>query len=199
MCIGHGGMDEGGNMKSHTLVNTISRLAILVLLLPAGMLAAQNPDSASISKLLQEVKSHAALADDDAHTLASYTLSKLDWSTHANQLTVIKEHVNNLVRDSNRLASMHGEGSPWQQEAIVQITGLLPEMVAHLNATINHLNENKNRVHMKPYCDLALNNQTIIHNAHEIISDYVDYGEAKAKADVLEKQLQLPAASEAGS
>jgi hypothetical protein len=186
-------------MKSHTLLNTISRLAILALLLPAGMLAAQNPDSAAVSKLLEEVKSHAAVADDDSHTLASYTLSRLDWRSHAKQLTVIKEHVNNLISDSNQLTSMRDEASPWQQEAIDRISSLLPEMASHLTATINHLNDNQNRIHMKQYRDLATNNQTIIHKAHEIISDYVDYGEAKAKVDALEKQLQLPPAPETGS
>lgn len=186
-------------MKLLTRLTTISGLAILALLLPAGTLAAQNPDSAAVSKLLQEVKSHAAEADEDAHELASYTLSDLGWQTHAKQLNLMKEDVNALIRDSNRLGSMRDEGSPWQQDAIDRISGLLPEMAAHLTNTINHLNDNKNRTKLQPYRDLALTNQTIIHKAHEIISDYVDYGEAKAKADTLEKQLQLPAASESGS
>jgi hypothetical protein len=186
-------------MKSLTHLAIISRLAILALLLPAGMLAAQNPDSSAVTKLLDEVKTHAAWADDDAHTLASFTLSDLDWTTHGKQLTVIKEHVNDLVRDSNQLISMRDEGSPWQQEAIDRISGLLPEMVSNLTATIKHLNEHQNHTRLQPYRDLAKANETIIHKAHEMISDYVDYGEAKAKADVLEKQLQLPAASESGS
>jgi hypothetical protein len=52
---------------------------------------------------------------------------------------------------------------------------------------------------MKPYRDLLLTNQTIIHNAHEIIADYVDYSEAKAKADALEKDLQLSAVPDTAS
>lgn len=186
-------------MKSLAFVTTISRLAVLTLLLPAGMLVAQNPDSPNVSKLLEEVRSHAALADDDAHRLASYTLSDIGWQTHGRQLTLIKEHVNDLIRDSNQLVSMRDEASPWQQEAIDRISGLLPEMASHLNATINHLNDRPNQTMLKPYQNLAKTNETIIHKAHEIISDYVDYGEAKAKADALEKQLQLPAASESGS
>jgi uncharacterized protein YkvS len=186
-------------MKSLTFLTTISRLAILALLLPAGMLAAQNPDSPAITKLLDEVKSHAAQADDDAHTLASYTLSNLDWRTHASELNRIKEHVNDLIRDGNQLNTMRDEGSTWQQEAVDRIGGLLPEMASHLTATIDHLNDNQRHVNLPMYRDLALNNQTIIHKAHEIIADFVDYSEAKEKADALEKQLQLPAASESGS
>jgi hypothetical protein len=192
-------MKEGGNMKSHTLVNNISRLALLVLLLPVSTLAAQNPDSAAVSKLLQEVRSHAAVADDEAHELASYTLSNVDWKTHATQLNRIKNHVNDLIRDGNQLSSMRDEASPWQQEVIDRISGLLPEMASHLTATIDHLNDNQRNVNMPTYRELAKANETIIHKAHEIIVDFVDYSEAKEKADVLEKQLQLPAASESGS
>jgi hypothetical protein len=186
-------------MKSLTLVNSISRLAILALLLPISMLAAQNPDSTAVSKLLNEVKSHAALADDDAHTLASYTRSNMDWETHGVKLTLIKEHVNDLIRDSNQMTRMRDEASPWQQEAIDRISLLLPEMASHLTTTINHLTDNMNRTQMPPFQDLLRTNETIIHNAHEIISDYVDYGKAKAKADALERQLQLPAAPESDS
>lgn len=186
-------------MKLLAFVNTIARLAVLALLLPAWMLAAQNSDSANVSKLLDEVRSHAALADDDAHTLASYALADIHWRTHGARLTQIKEHVNDLIRDSNQLVTMREEASPWQQEAIDRISSLLPEMADNLTNTINHLRENPNQTMMQPYRDLAKNNETIIHKAHEIISDYVDYGEAKAKSDALEKQLQLSAASESAS
>jgi len=111
------------------------------------------------------------------------------------QLTAIKDHANELIRDGNQLSTIRDEGSPWQQEAIDRITSLLPEMASHLTATISHLRQNQGRTRMKPYQDLALANETIIHNAHEIISDYVEYGEAKAKADALEKDLQLSVVS----
>lgn len=185
-------------MKSLSFVTTIARLAVLALLLPAGMLAAQNSDSANVSRLLNEVRSHAALADDDAHTLASYALADIHWRTHGAKLTQIKEHVNDLIRDSNQLVTMREEGSPWQQEAIDGISSLLPEMAANLTATINHLSQNPNQTMLQPYRDLAKNNETIIHKAHEIIADYVEYGEVKAKSDALERKLQMPAASEPG-
>lgn len=184
-------------MKSITFA--IARLAVLALLLPAGVLAAQNSDSPNVSKLLDEVRSHAALADDDAHTLASFALSDIHWKTHGDRLNQIRGHVNELIRDSNQLVSMREEGSPWQQDAIDRISSLLPEMAANLTATIKHLNENQNKTMLPPYRDLAKNNEVLIHKAHEIIADYLDYGEAKAKSDELEKQLQLPAASESGS
>ncbi|HEV2132797.1 MAG TPA: hypothetical protein VGR47_00915 [Terracidiphilus sp.] len=186
-------------MKSFRLANLATGIAIVAFMLPACRLAAQNADSPAVSKLLEAVKSHAALADEDAHTLASYTRSDIGWQTHGKQLTLIKEHVNDLISDSNQLNAMRDEGSPWQQEAIDRIGTLLPEMASNLTSTIDHLNDNKNRTSLKPYRDLAKANETVIHKAHEIIADFVDYSQAKAKSETLEKQLQLPAASESGS
>ncbi len=186
-------------MKSLTLFSNLIRLALLALLLPAGWLVAQNPDSPAVSQLLASVKNHATLADDDASTLESYTRSNLRWSTHGAQLNKMKDHVNNLIRDANRLSSMRNEASPWQQEAIDRVSALLPEMASYLTETINHFNDKMTRITLQPYREMVLANQKIIHDAREIIADIVDYDKAKARADALEKQLQLPAAASPSS
>ncbi len=176
--------------------NIVLRIAILALLLPVGLLAAQNPDSEAISKLLNQVKSHAAMASDDAATLESFTRSDLSWESHADQLTVMRDHVNNLLADASKMMEMREEGSPWQQEAIDRIDPLLPVMAAHLSATIDHYNDNRNRLNMKPYRDFVVANQKLIDHAHQLISTFANYSEAKARADELEKKLELPASTE---
>src|SRR5579863_8311263 len=102
-------------MKAISIAGFVARIAVLLLVLPAGLAAAQNPDSAAISKLLQSVRVHAANADDDAATLSTFARSGLDRRHHAWQLNQIREHVNGLIRESNELSSMRDEGSPWQQ------------------------------------------------------------------------------------
>lgn len=178
-------------MKTLFFRTVLAGVAVLLLLLPVGRLAAQNPDSAAISKLLQSVKIHAADAEDDAATLSTFARSGLQRRHHAGQLNQIKEHVNNLIRDSNELSSMRDEGSPWQQQAIDRIVQVLPEMADHLTATINHLNDNPKHTKMQPFQEYVRTNETLIHNAHQIISSYVEYGQAKAKAEALEKDLQI--------
>lgn len=185
-------------MNPKTIMSAITRIAIIALLLPVGMLAAQTTDSVQISKLLTEVKMHAAAADDDANTLEGYTRGNLHYQTHATQITRIKEHVNDLIRDSNQMSSLRPLGSPWQQEAIDHVNELLPQMAAHLTAMINHLKENQSKTNLPPFHDYIRQNQRLINKAHEMVNDYVDYGEAKAKADALEKELQLTAPSSAG-
>ncbi len=184
-------------MKLLRILSWVAATAILALVASAGVAAAENRDSEEITQLLERVRSHVAQADYDAHTLESYTRSQLHWKTHAAQLDRIREHVNNLITDTNEMVSMRSEGSPWQREAVDRISVLLPEISAHMTTTINHLKDNQNRVQMKPYRDLAVANRDLIHHANEVISDMVDYGEAKAKADLLEQQLQMPAPEKA--
>ena len=183
-------------MKPIRYGNIVVRIAILALLLPVAMLAAQNQDSEAISKLLDQVKSHAAQASDDAATLESYTRSTLSWQSHGMQLNQMRSHVNNLLKDASMLMEMRDEGSPWQQEAIDRIDPLLPVIASHLSATIDHYNDNQNRLQLQPYRNLVLANQKLIDQAHTLISAFADYSEAKARADELEKKIELPASTE---
>jgi hypothetical protein len=186
-------------MKQSSIKRSIARITILSLLLPAGMLTAQKADSKAVNNLLAEVKLHDDQAEDDASTLGTYARSNLHWQTHGTRLNQIKVHVNDLIQDSNQLTSLREEGSPWQQEAIDRISPLLPQMALHLTVTINHFNDHLNQIQMKPYHDYVRENQKLIHTAHAIISNLVDYAEAKARMDALEKDLQLSAPVSAGS
>jgi hypothetical protein len=169
-------------MKSTAIANAIAKIAVVILLWPAGLLAAQNADSAAISKLLVQVKHHAALANDDAATLESYTRSNVSWKTHAKQLNLMKEHVNNLVTDAGQLKAMREDGSPGQQDAIDRITPLLPVITTHLTAMIEHLNANPNQIHMRSYRDYVDTNQRLISRTYKLIADQVN-GKARARAD----------------
>lgn len=184
-------------MAPKSLRRIFGRIAVLALLLPISWFAsAQTSDSATINELLANAKSHAYLATDDAGTLESYTRSQLSWKSHALRLQTIKEHVNNLIKDVNELNSKRADGSPWQQEAIDRINPLLKEMADQLNTTIEHLNANPNRIQMQAYRDYVHANREVINRTHNMISDFLDYAEAKSKADSLEKALELPSETE---
>ncbi len=186
-------------MKTHPMITVARRAAFCVFLLSIPVLGtAQVKDSEAIMSTLQEVRSHAALAQDDAATLEAYARSPMSWESHARQLNLIKEHANDLLSDFNKLTSLRAEGSPWQQQAIDGIDPLLRDMAAHLTSTIQHLNDNKSQIQMKAYKDLVRANLDLMTRAHESISDFVDYGTAKAKADDLEQKLALPDLSAPG-
>jgi hypothetical protein len=180
-------------METTLVLTTLKRTAMLGMLLCLPVLAnAQTNDSRAITELLKEAETHALLAQDDAETLESYTRSKVSWKSHSDRLAEIKEHANNLIVEFNKLSSMRAEGSLWQQEAIDHVSPLLQEMANHLTTTINHLNDNQNTVHMPPFSDYARANREMMTATSKLISDYVHYGESKAKAASLENNLGLP-------
>lgn len=186
-------------MNIRTILRSLTRIvAIMLFLAPVGMLAAQQADSAAISKLLPEVKLHAANAERDADTLESYTRNTLNWESHAAQIHMIRQHVNDLIQDSNELSRLRPEGSPWQQQAIDHINKLLPQISTHLSAMINHLSENQRSVNSPKFRDYLRTNYKLIHTAHEAIDNWADYNEVKWKANALEQQLQVAAAQNPG-
>ncbi|HUX43888.1 MAG TPA: hypothetical protein VMV57_03975 [Terracidiphilus sp.] len=173
-------------------LKTVRNLALVTFLMPfASLLAAQTTDSPEINELLKQIKTHAALADRDGEKLLSYTNSKIPWQAHASRLTQIKVHANNLIEDFNQMSALRDQGSEWQQDVIDQIGPRLQTMSSHLSATIEHLNGNQNRLALPEYRDYVRTNSEFLHNTYRMISDYLDYGEAKSKADMLEKRLAL--------
>lgn len=183
-------------MSLNGLQKFVQTTLVVLLLAATPLLKGQAAkDSPEINQLLSQAKTNAALSADDAHTLESYTHSRLQWQTHAGQLERIREHVNNLIGDVNRLTALRSEGSLWQQEAIDRINPLMQTMADHLTATIQHLNDNQKLIHFQPYQDYARGNRVFADKTLTLIRDFVDYGEARAAADSLEQKLTLPAST----
>lgn len=167
-------------------------LAMGAMLMTGFMAVAQNPDSAKITTLLQHAKEHAAQANLNAERIESYTRSRTTWESHAAQLSIMRENVNELGKDIGELTAARDEGSPWQQEAIDDINPLLRSMADHMTAMMKHLADNQNRVHMPPYKNYAKANYELSQKLLAMINDYVDYAESKSKAEALEQKLLLP-------
>lgn len=183
-------------MKSISPRNILMSASILALLLAGALtLTAQKPDSKQITDLFAEMKQHATLAEDDANLLESYTRSGVSWESHARALDTIKEHVNALGVDYKEAIRLRDEGSPWQREAIDRVGPLLQGMASHLTATLEHHGKNPSHVRMQPYRDYVLANQQYAARTSALIRDLVDYGEAKAKSEELERKLELPTGS----
>jgi hypothetical protein len=180
-------------MDGVMMAATLKRGATLWVLALAPLLSrAQQPDSTAISDLLKEAESHAVLALEDAEKLEAYSHSTVSAESHANRLNVIRDHANDLIKDFNQLSSMREEGSPWQQEAVDRVNPLLHEMANNLSTTIAHFRENKNRTQMTPFRDYVKANRELMGRTSQLISDFVNYGEIRAKKIALEKTLELP-------
>jgi hypothetical protein len=184
------------NAKTSTFLKSVTLMG--VLLMAPLLTQAQNPDSQAVTDLLNQAREHAVLAEDDASTLASYTHSDISPQSHAIRLSQMREHANSLIDEFNQLNSLRNEGSPWQQDAIDRVNPLLREMAETLNATIIHFNDNKMRLQMPEFEQYVKSNREVMSKTAKLISDLVEYGEARAKAGALEKTLSLPFTAQKG-
>lgn len=178
-------------MKS--LPRYLTYLFALVAVLTVGIqrASAATPDSEQITKLLHDAKIHAVQAEDDAATLQSYTRSRLSWGSHATELNSMKVHVNEMGKIAADLQKLEAEGSEWQKQAIAQVMPLLKDMADNLNKTILHLNDNQRRIHLTEYKDYTHKNYELARMTAKLISDFIEYDEAKSTAMSLEDKLEL--------
>lgn len=145
-------------------------------------------DSAQVSKLLQQAKFSATQLKADSNEMESYSQSQLHWSTHAKQINRIKEHINESGKILADLHAARDGAEPWQQDAIDRITPLLQQLASNTTAIIEHLNDRRQTWHPE-YHNYLQSNARLADDLSRLISDYIDYGEAKSKSESLGKSL----------
>jgi hypothetical protein len=167
-------------------------LAVLVIVSPALRADQASRDSAEVTALLADAKSEAGQLKLDTAEMETYARSKLSWKTFASKISQIKDHVNKVGELTAKLNNARSGGSPWQQQAIDRINPLLQELGSNVGATINQLNEHQSLVHSTHYREYVQTNHQQATNLASLISDYVEYGKAKDKMEVLAKDLEVP-------
>ena len=117
--------------------------AILVaglLTVPPIMNAAEPPDSEQVSRLLSEAKTMAFQLKEDAATMESFTRMNVSLESHAVAINQIKDHVNALGRQAQKLKAARNTASPWQRAVIDRINPFLDELAGYTEAVIEHIN-----------------------------------------------------------
>ena len=169
-------------------------LLLVSLSLSPALQAAIDPseDSQEVSKLLSEAKTQAIQLKDDASDMESFPMSNLSWETHANKLMEIKEHVNNLSKTISKLNNERGAASSWQKQAIDRVNPVLRELVANTESIIEHLNKEKGRLlNTTEHKDYLATNAELATRMAALVTDFVDYGQTKAKFERLTQKLEI--------
>jgi len=105
------------------------------------------------SQLLEDIRSTASSLARDADTLASYPLTGLSTKTHSARLTLVKEHINTIGDNLERLQEIRHVTAPWQQLAIDSILPHAVDLAEHTQAAILHLRENPKYLWAPEYRD----------------------------------------------
>jgi hypothetical protein len=173
----------------------LSMLALLVagylMISPAtGAAAASIGDSEGVSKLLLQAKAEAIELKKDAEQMETFTRSRLSWQGFSSKINEIRDHVNQTGKLVGELNQARETGSSWQQEAIDHITPALKELAANTGSTIQYLNDNRNPAHheeLENYCRV---NYELAKELAALVTDFIDYGETKAKFAELQKKVE---------
>lgn len=139
------------------LSSCITYVLAAVLVVPAGLMAAQQPcqgsGSAAMSKnwdfpgeatqLLSDVeaKSEDVIRQSDAQVLLREHMS--DWVYVGDSLSAIRADVNAMGKDLCRLQAIRRVALPWQQREISRITPRLQDMATQTSAAIRLLNNSQ--------------------------------------------------------
>ena len=93
------------------------------------------------SRLLKEIQSTATVLTRDADILHSYTRGRLSWESHVNQVNLVKDHINTMGKQLDRLQAIRHLASPGQQQAIQSVMPAALILAKHTEAAIEHLND----------------------------------------------------------
>lgn len=122
------------------------------------------------SQLLKEVQSRAAQLTREADRLDSYTRGPLSRSSHIDQLTVVKDHINAIGERLQVLQEIRENTAPWQQKAIDAVVPYAAKVAAHTEAAILHINESPRPLWHPDYTD----HLRAISDRSERVKDTVD-------------------------
>ena len=171
-------------------MNQIIRCALIVCVAGVVIPNAFAQDNASVTAQLDRAKPLVLKIKKDAVTMESYARPRgPSWHSHAEILDKIKADVNQLQENMRGLQSHRTTASPWQQDAIDRITGLVNDLAANMNKTIDQLNKSTQRPTAAPYPEYLKENTRIANALGDEIDGTIDAGEARAKEDALQSQL----------
>lgn len=149
-------------------------------------------DSKEVSNLLEQAKSQAAQLKNDATDMESFSRENLSWESHADKIMAIRADVNTIGETMAKLNAASNEASPWQKTAIDRVSPLLKELAENTTSIIDHLSKEQGRlINNQEHKDYLKANEELASDMSAMISDFVNYGNTRAKYMELRRNLEV--------
>ena len=190
-------------MSMNTIRN-VSRTAIAALLLTGSVFAAAPASQSSAitieapawdfqkeaSDALREVQVLSGKLRLNAEKLESFPRSKLSWESHANQLNLVRGHINQIGERLERLQEIRHATSPWQQQAIDRIVPVAVELATGTEAAIGHLNEDKGHLFAPAYSGHLSAISDRADEMKESVNTFLEFAETEQKLEGLQTKIR---------
>jgi hypothetical protein len=182
------------NFLKKTAYTSIVLSAFALSAISGSAVTTTTTDSEPVSNLLADIKTEAVVLSSDAGRMASFSrLTGLDWRSHAEVITRIKEHINEAGRLHAKLQELRGTAAPWQQMAIDRSLPMLKELADNTTKAINFINAKPARLFQEEYKAYLEANADTASRLAAMVADFVDYGSAEGRREDLERKLEVPA------
>jgi DNA repair exonuclease SbcCD ATPase subunit len=164
-------------------------LGLMLFSVPVLVLALQE-ENGEVSQILQDARDKAAVLSRDADEMETLTRSDVSWQSHASMLETMKDDVNDLAQDVQKLTAERDKASPWQRQAIDRMLPMMKELAANTTAALNHLKDLQRRPVSPEYANYLRQNSETSKQLSDLISSVVQYDQTRAKLEKLELKLE---------
>ncbi len=111
---------------------------------------------------------------------------RLDWTSHAHSLRILKEQVNEMGRTLTNLQELKPQANEEQQLAIESARPHLVRVAGEVTRAIDLLSEDRNSVYWPPYADTVNSLHNHSTSLHETVTTILDYEQAKVRFSKLD-------------
>jgi len=148
-----------------------------------------------VERLFKQISFNATVAGKHADALESFTRlgSRLQYATHAAELTGAKEAINAIGADFRRLQELRPNALPWQQLVIDRMEPVLKGMAGHATEAIERLNQDRRGLPSQEYRESVGNLYVHTGVARNLIRVNLDYAQAREKLNQLDGSIDLEA------
>ena len=150
---------------------------------------AGHPEVAEQLTLLRET---AAGLQNHADALSSFTRMRLHWTTHADRLETLKQHVNKMGKTLTSLEALKPHANDEQRMAIENVRPHLEGVAYELTEAINLVAEDRNSVHWPPYSESVKDIHTQAKSLYQTVDVILDYQQSRMRLE----NLDLPTSTE---
>jgi hypothetical protein len=142
--------------------------------------------------LLGGVVSEARNARIHADNLQTFMSEpSIDWELQAEELSQIRDAVNDMASKLCRLETIRRVASPWERKAIDNAAPLITEMVDETQAAITYLNDNQTHLFNPSYTQYGPELYQRSGRLVNSVGEFVKFGEVHQEDLHLEKSLGL--------
>ena len=166
---------------SNGLIHVIDR----VIVPPMGEISQVS----KIDDMLAQFESKAIETRRDAAMLESKRRTKqLSWQTHADKLSVMKQHINEMGKMLSELEAMKPKATLFQEKAIEAARPHLEDLAQRVQKAITWVNEDRNSISKTEYRDNLHGIWVSSDALYKDVDTVIDYHEARMRLHELAEE-----------